>query len=107
LLNYKSLPEESSTRTAINQRAPISLPSAQTENSPYALKATIEHEGIYRIGYEDLAALGINLSSTTNENLKIENNGNEIPLYRSGTGSFKAGDYILFYGEPFKSLYTK
>ncbi|MCX5895536.1 MAG: C25 family cysteine peptidase, partial [Proteobacteria bacterium] len=28
-------------------------------------------------------------------------------VYRSGTGAFKAGDYILFYGVPFKSLYAK
>ena len=107
LLNYKSHPAE--TTSLIQQKAtgPVTIQSMQMENSPFAVRVTVQEEGVYKISYENLAALGINLSSTTNENIKVENRGNEIPLYRSGTGSFKAGDYVLFYGEPFKSLYAK
>ena len=71
------------------------------------MKAVVKDEGIYKITYEDLNALGIDLSSATNENLRVENQGAEVAVYRSGSGQFKAGDYILFYGEPFKSLYTR
>ena len=82
-------------------------PLMANESSPFAVKAVIEAAGIYKVSYEDLSALGINLSATTNENLTVENRGTEIAVWRSGTGAFKAGDYILFYGEPFTSLYTK
>ena len=107
LPNYKPLNEGTSSLIQSNQTTPVTIQSVQSEGSPYAVKATIESAGIYKITYENLSALGINLSATTNANIKVENRGNEIPLYRSGTGTFKAGDYILFYGEPFKSLYTK
>ena len=82
-------------------------PLMANENSPFAVKAVIEAAGIYKVSYEDLSALGINLSATTNENIKVENRGQEVAVYRSGTGAFQAGDYILFYGAPIKSLYTK
>jgi hypothetical protein len=82
-------------------------PLMADESSPFAVKAVIESAGIYKVSYEDLSALGINLTATTNENLTVENRGTEIDVWRSGTGEFKAGDYILFYGESFKSLYAK
>jgi hypothetical protein len=105
LLN--TLPTIAETTTSQELSSMVGIESVQTEGSPYAVKATIESEGIYKITYESLAALGINLSGTTIGNIKVENRGNEIPLYRSGTGTFSAGEYILFYGQPFKSLYAK
>ena len=107
LLNYKSQPAATTSLIQQKTNAPATIQSMQMENSPFAVRVTVQEEGVYKISYENLATLGINLSSTTNENIKVENRGNEIPLYRSGTGSFKAGDYVLFYGEPFKSLYAK
>ena len=71
------------------------------------MRVTLKDEGIYKVSYEDLNALGIDLTAVTNENIKMENQGREVPVYRSSSGPFKAGDYLLFYGEPFKSLYSK
>jgi len=108
LLNYKS-----KNSSVFNQRTSsmplknITTQSSATENSPFAIKMVISDEGIYKISYENLYAQGIDLTAVTNENIKLTNQGNEQPLYRSSTGPFKSGDYILFYGVPFKSLYTK
>lgn len=81
--------------------------ASEIKESPFAVKVVIEQEGIYKINYDDLHALGINLSTATNENLKMVNRGQEIAVYCSGTGQFVSGDYILFYGEFYKSLYTR
>ena len=105
LLNAQPVTNVTGSSQALSSA--IGIESVQTEGSPYAVRATIESAGIYKITYESLSALGINLSATTIANIKVENRGNEIPLYRSGTGTFSAGEYILFYGEPFKSLYAK
>ncbi len=105
LLNAQPVTNVTSSSQALSSA--IGIESVQTEGSPYAVRAVIQSAGIYKITYESLAALGINLSATTIANIKVENRGNQIPLYRSGTGTFSAGEYILFYGEPFKSLYAK
>jgi len=108
LLNYR--PGEDSARALQQQRSAVSLQAqslAAAQSSPFAVKAVANDEGIYKISYEDLNALGSDLSSVTNENLTVENQGAEVAVYRSGSGQFKAGDYILFYGKPYKSLYTR
>ena len=105
LLNAQPVTNVTSSSQALSSA--IGIESVQTEGSPYAVRAVVESAGIYKITYESLAALGINLSATTIDNIKVENRGNQIPLYRSGTGTFSSGEYILFYGEPFKSLYAK
>ncbi len=108
LLNYR--PGKDFARALQQQRSAVSLqaqsPTA-AQSSSFAVNAVVKDEGIYKITYEDLNALGSDLSSATNENLKVENQGAEVAVYRSGSGQFKAGDYILFYGEPKKSLYTR
>jgi hypothetical protein len=85
----------------------ITAQTSATENSSFAVKMVISDEGIYKISYEDLTKLGVDLTAVTNENIKVTNQGKEQPLYRRSTGPFKSGDYMLFYGVPFKSLYTK
>lgn len=81
--------------------------SAGIRQSPFAVKVLIDEAGIYKITYEDLLALGIDLSGVTGENIALENQGQEIALYCSTSGPLKTGDYILFYGQAFKSLYSK
>ncbi|MEN8225004.1 MAG: type IX secretion system sortase PorU [Bacteroidota bacterium] len=76
-----------------------------------------DETGIYRITYEELAEMGIALSSLDPRNIRIFGNGNGIvpeknsderiddleenPIYIHGEedGSFDQGDYILFYGQ--------
>ena len=80
--------------------------SGELQNSPFAIRIITSAPGIHRVRYEDISGLGVDLSGLTNSNLKIENQGLEIAVYRSGTGQFKAGDYILFYAEEFQSEYS-
>ena len=107
LLNYKAEGSTLSQRSALQPLSTVHAQSLQTENSPFAVRVTLKDEGIYRVSYDDLNALSIDLTATTNENIKMENQGREVPVYRSSSGPFKSGDYLLFYGEPFKSLYSK
>ena len=107
LLNYKAEGGNLSQQSDLQLSSTVHTQSLQTENSPFAVRVTLKDEGIYKVSYDDLNALGIDLTATTNENIKMENQGREVPVYRSSSGPFKAGDYLLFYGEPFKSLYSK
>jgi len=80
--------------------------SGELQSSPFAIKIVTSKPGIYRVQYDDISMLGVDLSGLTNSNIKIENLGQEIAVYRSGTGQFEAGDYILFYAEDFQSEYS-
>ena len=108
LLNYT--PQQKLAPGAFAPQSPHQLQAALSENmsqSPFAIKALVTDDGIYKITYEDLLALGVDLASATNENIAMANQGNDIAIYCSGSGTFKPGDYILFYGQSFKSLYSK
>jgi hypothetical protein len=84
----------------------MSLFPDELQNSPFAIRITTSDQGMYRVGYEDIDALGVDVSGLTNSNLKIANQGQEVAVYRSGAGSFSAGDYVLFYAEDFQSEYS-
>ncbi|MCX5904566.1 MAG: C25 family cysteine peptidase [Proteobacteria bacterium] len=104
LSNYT--PVEEPLRALPQSKSAVTM-QTQAAAGAQKIKAVVKEEGIYKISYEDLSALGMDLSAATDENLAVENQGTEIAAYRSGSGSLKSGDYILFYGVPFKSLYTK
>jgi len=70
------------------------------------IKAFIREEGFYKITYADFSDLGFDLSSIKHETLKVANRGNEVAIFKSAEGPFLSGDYIVFYGEPYKSLYS-
>lgn len=71
----------------------------------------VEETGIYKITYEDLAAIGF----ASPENIRIFGNGGdqlsysndspfkddlqEIPIFQSSNSNFGPGDFYLFYGE--------
>ena len=79
-------------------------------------KIGLSEEGIYKLSYDDLNNLGINVSSIDPHQIRIYHNGGgvlpemnaaeryddlvEVPIYVSGEddGSFDKSDYILFYG---------
>ena len=80
-------------------------------------KLHVQEDGIYKITYQELNNLGINVSSIDPRTLKIYGNGgrmlpentsderyddlHEVPItvYGEEDGSFDSGDYILFYGD--------
>ena len=79
-------------------------------------KIGLQETGLYKLTYNDLNELGINLSGLDPRTLRVYHNGGgvlpelnaesrhddlvEIPIYVSGEadGSFDQGDYLLFYG---------
>ncbi len=80
--------------------------SGEMEDSPFAIRILTSGPGVHRLTYDDINSLGVDMAGLTNSNIKIENLGREIAVYRSGTGPFAEGDYILFYAEDFQSEYS-
>ncbi|MCX7918594.1 MAG: C25 family cysteine peptidase [bacterium] len=67
-------------------------------------KIYIDEDGIYRIGYRDLADAGCNLSQVTPHSIQLWNRGREIPILCSAEFTTRytldgTNDYIEFYGE--------
>ncbi len=80
-------------------------------------KLCVEETGIYRLNYDDLDALGIDMPALQKQNIRFFGNGGgmlpeannasihddlvENAIYVSGSpnGSFGQSDYILFYGQ--------
>jgi hypothetical protein len=69
------------------------------DTMPY--KMFIKNDGIYKIGYNDLLAGGINPDLTDPRSLKIIHKGREVALYFKGQsdGVFDPDDYFEFYGQ--------
>ncbi|HAD81233.1 MAG: hypothetical protein A2509_06360 [Candidatus Edwardsbacteria bacterium RIFOXYD12_FULL_50_11] len=69
------------------------------DTMPY--KMFIKSDGIYKVGYNELLAAGINPDLTDPRCLKITHKGREVALYFKGQadGVFDADDYFEFYGQ--------
>ncbi|MEM1215287.1 MAG: C25 family cysteine peptidase [Bacteroidota bacterium] len=70
------------------------------EGQTYAAVKVAE-DGLYRINYEDLAALGWPLSTVDASDFALHHQGEAVFYYASngGSGPLQAGDYLLFYGQ--------
>ena len=64
-------------------------------------KILVDEEGIYKITYTDLEDAEFPLTSVNPSNLRLFNQGREVPLYLHGLadGSFDENDYIEFWGQ--------
>lgn len=80
-------------------------------------KVAVSTTGIYKLSYNDLSELGMNVSSLNPKNIRVYGNGggmlpenvnqfryddlqeNAIQVAGEEDGSFDSGDYILFYAE--------
>ncbi len=80
-------------------------------------KVCVDETGIFRLGYDDLVSMGVNLQNLQKQQLGlfgrqagmlpeanaafVQDDLKEIPIYISGasSGTFGQDDYILFYGE--------
>ncbi len=63
------------------------------------VKIGVVEDGVYRVPFSDLQALGINLGSISGNTLRLIENGNEIPILYSGGGTPTASDHITFVGK--------
>lgn len=73
---------------------------------PY--KLSVDEDGIYEIGYQDLLDAGISPAGIDPRTIKIFNGGNEIAIFVYGEedGTFDSGDYVEFFGLRGRSLYS-
>ena len=105
LLNYHHLVRPQTTQISPSITA---ANIAETLASTQTLKIYVDKDGIYQITPNDLASAGLAPDSLDPRNLKLTNQGVEIPLYVSGQddGTFDASDYLLFYGKAITDVYT-
>ena len=80
-------------------------------------KLSVDQDGVYRIDYQALAAMGVDVANINPKNIRIYGNGggmlpkqnsefryddlqeNAIEVVGESDGTFNGNDYILFYGE--------
>ena len=100
--------------TLMKQRPSFASRSAMASGDWY--KVGLPETGVYKLTYDELKSLGINVESIDPHEIKIYHNGGgvlpemnaetrhddlvEIPIYVAGEadGKFDKNDYVLFYG---------
>ena len=82
-------------------------PPASTSTAQTRLKIYVSEDGLYHINAGDLASWGVNLSGVDPRTIRLENRGEEQPIYVFGEadGRFDEGDYIEFWGEKLIGTY--
>jgi uncharacterized repeat protein (TIGR01451 family) len=66
----------------------------------------IRQDGLYRVTYEQLRAVGLDLNRVPSNQIAVLNRGQSVPAHVSTSGLFGPGQYIEFYGEALDTLYT-
>ena len=64
-------------------------------------KIVVDHDGLYRVTYNDLLAAGLVMTSFDPRHLHVTNQGLDVAVEVVGEddGQFNPGDYLLFYGQ--------
>lgn len=72
------------------------------------VKIGVEEDGVYRVDYADLAAAGLDMDAIDPHKLRLVNRGVSIPIQVVGEadGAFDPSDFILFYGQGNRDVYT-
>ena len=75
--------------------------------SGLTIRVLVGETGIYRVTYDDLAALGLTLESVNENSISLTNRGVPVPVhvYNAG-GGFGPGSYVEFLGQAYENLYT-
>ena len=66
----------------------------------------VDHDGLYRVTYEDLVAAGLDLSSVPTSHLALLHHGQAVPIRVVGKGKLGPGSYVEFLGQGLDTLYT-
>lgn len=103
LLNYEQAREWRSRPAALQASA---VNPAQI--SP-AYKIQVDQDGIYQLSYNDLQAAGLPVDSLDPQTFQLFNQSSEVAIYVEGEqdNSFEPNDFLLFYGQPVDSKYTR
>jgi hypothetical protein len=82
-------------------------PAPPTDLPPGSLKVIVDHAGIYRLSFNDLQAVGMQVDTLDPRTFRLTNQGRQVSITVSGEGDgrFDPVDFIEFYGEPFTGDY--
>ena len=80
-------------------------PSSNSDLKP-AVQLRVREDGIYRVTYEALLAVGIDLGGVPLEQLALLEAGEPMPIFVEGSGQFGPGSYVEFVGRGLDTLYT-
>lgn len=112
LLNYAALPRPAvSSRTGkddVNPEATILTGNSQRGDVGPGLKIGVDDGGLYRLTYADLQGSGFDIG-TDPRRWRMDHRDGEIALFVAGEedGRFDPQDYLIFYGEEVRDLYTE
>lgn len=81
-------------------------PGAQAAPSRRGVEMQIERDGVYRVTYDDLVALGINPDGMRANRLAVLNQGQPVPIAVSGGATVNPNTAIEFIGYAVDSAYT-
>ncbi|MFH0880779.1 MAG: hypothetical protein V2A34_13770, partial [Lentisphaerota bacterium] len=90
-------------------RTPLSgtpLPPEAGNSGIY--KLMVNEDGLYRLDYPTLSSIVTNLDQWTIANIRLYNQGSEVPLYEVNPGgpAFETNDFLEFYGQALDTRFT-
>ena len=89
-------------RSAVAQQA---MQSSQPFDFP-VFELRVDHDALYRVTYEQLAAVGLDLNGVPASMLALTTQGESVPIDVQGAGQFGPGSSFVFYGKGLDTLYT-
>ncbi len=98
VLNYAVARQWRSTSA---DRSPAVQPALSATALAPRYKIVVDHDGVYRVTYDDLLAAGFVMTSFDPRNLHMTNQGLDVAVevVGEGDGHFDPGDDVLFYGQ--------
>ncbi|MBM3210967.1 hypothetical protein FJZ33_02020, partial [Candidatus Poribacteria bacterium] len=106
---YKSLVLNYEEAKQWRKRIPDASLAPKVFNSESeAYKIFVSKPGIYRLDYETLKNIGINLSNVDPRTFKLHFRDKQVPIYVRGEadGKFDKDDYFEFFSPEVKNIYT-
>src|SRR5512135_144761 len=90
-------PQAQPALTQSTASAPSSMTSPQ-------IKIVVDHDGIYRVTYDDFISAGLVITGLNPDNFHLTSQEQDVAIYVSNqtAGVFAPGDFIEFYGQKFR-----
>ncbi len=103
LLNYV---QASAWRASPQADIPSNYGFTQGRNFAPQLKLVVDHDGLYRVTADQIAAAGLDLTGDP-ANLQLISQGQPVAYMLEGDGdaAFESGEALLFYGQYFRGDY--
>jgi hypothetical protein len=88
-------------RSRSTDQLPVDQPNRPSTAPAPRYKLVVNHDGVYRVTYEDLQAAGLDVATIDPRHLQMTNQALDVSIEVVGEadGHFDAGDYVLFYGQ--------